>query len=84
MTSSPSSPLTYRAAGVDIEAGDALVDAIKPLAKATDRPGTMGGLGGFGALFDLKAAGFSDPVLVSSTDGVGTKLRVAIDAGLHA
>ena len=84
LTSSPSSPLTYRAAGVDIEAGDALVDAIKPLAKATDRPGTMGGLGGFGALFDLKAAGFTDPVLVSSTDGVGTKLRVAIDAGHHA
>ncbi|WP_230167862.1 phosphoribosylformylglycinamidine cyclo-ligase [Roseomonas sp. CECT 9278] len=87
MTSSPSAPptgLTYRSAGVDIEAGDALVDAIKPLAKSTDRPGTMGGLGGFGALFDLKAAGFTDPVLVSSTDGVGTKLRVAIDAGLHA
>jgi phosphoribosylformylglycinamidine cyclo-ligase len=84
LTSSPSSPLTYRSAGVDIEAGDALVDAIKPLAKATDRPGTMGGLGGFGALFDLKAAGFTDPVLVSSTDGVGTKLRVAIDARLHA
>ena len=84
LTSSPSSPLTYRAAGVDIEAGDALVDAIKPLAKATNRPGTMGGLGGFGALFDLKAAGFTDPVLVSSTDGVGTKLRVAIDAGHHA
>jgi phosphoribosylformylglycinamidine cyclo-ligase len=84
LTSSPSSPLTYRAAGVDIEAGDALVDAIKPLARSTDRPGTMGGLGGFGALFDLKAAGFVDPVLVSSTDGVGTKLRVAIDAGIHA
>ncbi|MFN6956764.1 MAG: phosphoribosylformylglycinamidine cyclo-ligase [Acetobacteraceae bacterium] len=84
MTSSPSSPLTYRAAGVDIEAGDALVDAIKPLAKSTDRPGTMGGLGGFGALFDLKAAGFRDPILVSSTDGVGTKLRVAIEAGIHA
>jgi len=84
LTSSPSSPLTYRAAGVDIEAGDALVDAIKPLAKSTDRAGTMGGLGGFGALFDLKAAGFEDPILVSSTDGVGTKLRVAIDAGIHA
>jgi phosphoribosylformylglycinamidine cyclo-ligase len=68
---------------VDIEAGDALVEAIKPLAKSTDRPGTMGGLGGFGALFDLKAAGFRDPVLVSSTDGVGTKLRVAIEAGIH-
>jgi phosphoribosylformylglycinamidine cyclo-ligase len=75
--------LTYRDAGVDIEAGDALVDAIKPLARATDRPGTMGGLGGFGALFDLRAAGFHDPVLVSSTDGVGTKLKIAIDAGIH-
>jgi phosphoribosylformylglycinamidine cyclo-ligase len=76
--------LTYREAGVDIDAGDALVEAIKPLAKSTNRSGTMGGLGGFGALFDLKAAGFKDPVLVSSTDGVGTKLRVAIDAGSHA
>jgi phosphoribosylformylglycinamidine cyclo-ligase len=75
--------LTYRDAGVDIETGDALVDAIKPLARATDRPGTMGGLGGFGALFDLKAAGFTDPVLVSSTDGVGTKLRLAIDTAMH-
>jgi len=84
LTSSPSSPLTYRAAGVDIAAGEALVEAIKPLARATDRPGTMGGLGGFGALFDLKAAGFRDPVLVSSTDGVGTKLRIAIDTGRHA
>ncbi|MCQ4160914.1 phosphoribosylformylglycinamidine cyclo-ligase [Roseomonas sp. GC11] len=75
--------LTYRDAGVDIETGDALVDAIKPLARATDRPGTMGSLGGFGALFDLKAAGYSDPVLVSSTDGVGTKLRLAIDCAMH-
>ncbi|WP_431281603.1 phosphoribosylformylglycinamidine cyclo-ligase [Humitalea sp. 24SJ18S-53] len=75
--------LTYRDAGVDIEAGDALVEKIKPLAKSTNRPGTMGGLGGFGALFDLKAAGFTDPVLVSSTDGVGTKLRLAIEAGIH-
>lgn len=75
--------LTYRDAGVDIEAGDALVEAIKPLARATDRPGTMGGLGGFGALFDLRAAGFRDPVLVSSTDGVGTKLKLAIDSGIH-
>ncbi|MDI3306149.1 MAG: phosphoribosylformylglycinamidine cyclo-ligase [Acetobacteraceae bacterium] len=83
MTSSPSQSLTYRDAGVDIDAGDALVEAIKPLAKATSRSGSMGGLGGFGALFDPRAAGFTDPVLVSSTDGVGTKLRVAIDAGLH-
>jgi phosphoribosylformylglycinamidine cyclo-ligase len=75
--------LTYRDAGVDIAAGDALVDEIKPLARSTDRPGTMGGLGGFGALFDPRAAGFTDPVLVSSTDGVGTKLKLAIDSGLH-
>jgi phosphoribosylformylglycinamidine cyclo-ligase len=75
--------LTYRAAGVDVAAGDALVEAIKPLARATSRPGVIGGLGGFGALFDLKAAGFADPVLVSSTDGVGTKLRVAIETGIH-
>src|SRR5271154_2990071 len=75
--------VTYRDAGVDIEAGDALVEMIKPLAKATSRAGVMGGLGGFGALFDLKAAGFSDPVLVSTTDGVGTKLKIAIETGLH-
>ena len=75
--------LDYRVAGVDIEAGDALVEAIKPLARATHRAGVMGGLGGFGALFDLKAAGFSDPVLVSTTDGVGTKLKIAIETGIH-
>ena len=75
--------LDYRTAGVDIEAGDALVEMIKPLAKATNRRGVMGGLGGFGALFDLKAAGFIDPVLVSTTDGVGTKLKIAIETGLH-
>ena len=75
--------ITYRDAGVDIAAGDALVDRIKPLARGTDRPGTMGGLGGFGALFDLRAAGFQDPVLVSTTDGVGTKLKIAIDTGRH-
>jgi phosphoribosylformylglycinamidine cyclo-ligase len=75
--------VTYRDAGVDIEAGDALVERIKPLAKGTSRTGVMGGLGGFGALFDLKAAGFVDPILVSTTDGVGTKLKVAIDTGRH-
>jgi phosphoribosylformylglycinamidine cyclo-ligase len=75
--------LSYRDAGVDIAAGDRLVDAIKPHASATARAGVMGGIGGFGALFDLKAAGFADPILVSTTDGVGTKLRVAIETGLH-
>ena len=79
----PGTGLDYRAAGVNIEAGDALVELIKPLAKATSRAGVMGGLGGFGALFDLKAAGFTDPVLVSTTDGVGTKLKIAIETGLH-
>ena len=75
--------LDYRTAGVDIEAGDALVEAIKPLAKATTRAGVMGGVGGFGALFDLKQAGYRDPILVSTTDGVGTKLKIAIETGLH-
>ncbi len=73
----------YAEAGVDIDAGNALVDAIKPLAKATARIGADAGLGGFGALFDLKAAGFRDPILVSTTDGVGTKLKIAIDTGKH-
>ena len=76
--------LTYAQAGVDIDAGNALVDAIKPLAKATRRPGAEASLGGFGALFDLKAAGYEDALLVTTTDGVGTKLRIAIDAGMHA
>ena len=75
--------LTYREAGVDIDAGEALVERIKPLARATRRPGSDAGLGGFGALFDLKAAGYADPLLVSTTDGVGTKLKVASETGLH-
>ncbi|MCC5985038.1 MAG: phosphoribosylformylglycinamidine cyclo-ligase [Rhodobacteraceae bacterium] len=73
--------LSYAQAGVDIDAGNALVEAIKPAARATARPGVMAGLGGFGALFDLKAAGYTDPILVAATDGVGTKLRIAIDTG---
>lgn len=81
--SSSKNETAYGRAGVDIDAGAALVEKIKPFAKATTRPGVMGGLGGFGALFDLKAAGFVDPILVSSTDGVGTKLKIAIEAGTH-
>ncbi len=73
--------LTYSAAGVDIDAGNALVERIKPAARRTARAGAMSGLGGFGALFDLKAAGYTDPILVAATDGVGTKLRIAIDTG---
>lgn len=73
--------LTYADAGVDIDAGNALIERIKPAAKRTMRSGTMGGLGGFGALFDLKGAGYNDPILVAATDGVGTKLRIAIDTG---
>ena len=73
--------LTYAQAGVDIDAGAALVEAIKPAAAATRRAGVISGLGGFGALFDLRAAGYHDPILVAATDGVGTKLRIAIDTG---
>jgi len=75
--------LTYAEAGVDIDAGAALVEAIKPLAKSTRRPGADAALGGFGALFDLKAAGYADPLIVSTTDGVGTKLKIAIETGIH-
>jgi phosphoribosylformylglycinamidine cyclo-ligase len=79
----PSARISYADAGVDIAAGNALVRAISPLAKATQRSGTQASLGGFGALFDLKAAGFTDPILVSTTDGVGTKVKLAIEAGVH-
>ncbi len=82
-TSRTSSRLTYRDAGVDIDAGNALVEAIGPLAKATRRKGVLGAIGGFGGLFDLKPCGFKDPVLVAATDGVGTKLKLAIATGLH-
>src|ERR1700749_1999461 len=73
--------LTYKDAGVDIDAGEELVARIAPAARATRRPGADADLGGFGGLFDLKAAGFKDPVLVASTDGVGTKLKIAIETG---
>jgi len=76
-------PVTYRQAGVDIDAGNALVSAIAPLAQATSRPGADAALGGFGGLFDLKQVGFRDPLLVAATDGVGTKLKIAIESGLH-
>lgn len=75
--------LTYAQAGVDIDAGNALVERIKPLAKSTRRAGSEPSLGGFGALFDLRAAGYEDPLLVTTTDGVGTKLKLAIETGLH-
>jgi phosphoribosylformylglycinamidine cyclo-ligase len=79
-----SSPITYREAGVDIDAGNRLVEAIKPLVRATRRPGADADLGGFGGLFDLKRAGFVDPILVAANDGVGTKLKIAIESGRHA
>ena len=78
-----SNGLTYADAGVDIDAGEMLVEHIKPLAKSTARPGSEPSLGGFGALFDLKAAGFEDPLIVTTTDGVGTKLKIAIETGRH-
>jgi phosphoribosylformylglycinamidine cyclo-ligase len=83
MTAAKGPGLTYRDAGVDIDAGDRLVDLVKPLARSTRRPGADAELGGFGGVFDLKACGFKDPVLVSGTDGVGTKLDVAAAVGRH-
>jgi phosphoribosylaminoimidazole synthetase len=80
---SPRNGLTYAQSGVDIDAGAALVERIKPMAGSTRRPGADAALGGFGALLDLRAAGFVDPLVVSTTDGVGTKLKVALETGLH-
>jgi phosphoribosylaminoimidazole synthetase len=82
-TPTPSNGLTYKDAGVDIDAGEALVKRIAPLAKATARRGADAALGGFGGLFDLRALGMTDPILVSGTDGVGTKLEIALAAGIH-
>lgn len=82
MSNSPNG-LTYADAGVDIDAGNLMVEKIKPLVRTTRRPGADGEIGGFGGLFDLKAAGFSDPILVAANDGVGTKLKIAIEAGRH-
>jgi phosphoribosylformylglycinamidine cyclo-ligase len=76
--------LTYADSGVDIDAGNRLIDLIKPMVRATARAGADAEIGGFGGLFDLKAAGFEDPVLVAATDGVGTKVKIAIETGLHA
>lgn len=75
--------LTYTGAGVDIDAGNRLIDLIKPMVRATARAGADAEIGGFGGLFDLKAAGFTDPILVAANDGVGTKLKIAIETGMH-
>jgi len=77
-------PVTYRDAGVDIDAGNELVDRIKPLVKETHRPGVLGGIGGFGGLFELDTTRYRQPVMVAGADGVGTKLRLAIDLNLHS
>src|SRR5688572_31368272 len=82
MSQSSNVSLSYRDAGVDIDAGDALVEAIKPFAKRTMREGVMGGLGGFGAMFEISKK-YKEPVLVSGTDGVGTKLRLAFELNRH-
>lgn len=83
MSDKQTSPLSYSDAGVSIDAGNAMVEAIKPLVSATRRRGANTEIGGFGGLFDLKAAGFKDPVLVAANDGVGTKVKIAIDTGRH-
>src|SRR4029453_10208877 len=83
MTDKGRNGLTYAEAGVDIDAGNRMVDLIKPLVRATARPGADAEIGGFGGLFDLKRAGFADPVLVATTDGVGTKVKVAIETAVH-
>jgi phosphoribosylformylglycinamidine cyclo-ligase len=80
---SDDTPLTYADAGVDIDAGNAMVEAIKPLVRSTRRAGADAEIGGFGGLFDLKACGFRDPVLVAANDGVGTKVKIAIETGIH-
>src|SRR5689334_22070569 len=80
----PKQSITYADAGVDIDAGNALVAAIKPLARATSRPGANVDLGGFVGLFDLKGTGLRDPILVAANDGVGTKLKIAIETGRHS
>jgi len=83
MSEKQTNGLTYAQAGVDIDAGNAMVDQIKPLVRSTRRPGADAEIGGFGGLFDLKAAGFRDPILVAANDGVGTKVKIAIDTGIH-
>src|SRR5499427_6224727 len=83
MTNHSREPLTYAQAGVDIDAGNRMVDLIRPLVRATARAGADAEIGGFGGLFDLKRAGFRDPVLVAATDGVGTKVKIAIETGQH-
>ena len=83
MSAKPGDALTYAEAGVDIDAGNVMVEAIKPLVRATRRPGADAEIGGFGGLFDLKAAGFRDPILVAANDGVGTKVKIAIETGIH-
>lgn len=75
--------LTYAQAGVSVDNGNSLVDVIKPYVRSTRRPGADAEIGGFGGVFDLKATGYKDPVLVSGTDGVGTKLAVAVEFGVH-